>query len=271
LKTYPKNPMKGKKRMDETVEFLRKSREQVGELEPVRITEDGRIIDGRHRLEAYPSWRKETVKKTPREAAVERIHRTVKSRVTRKERKAQILELALHLEEEGVKQEDMVSALAKEIPFSTRYIRSLLPAKYKMTQKARHLQNSVSQFSEPEGVPQPLGVKPDVDHDIELLPNVGDTVRRVLENPVAGDEEYNAALPRLTDPELKYCLTYETRNKGRQLLVQEWKVRERMRKEPPEGTLFCPHCKQPLKTVMCSNCWKDIGLEELLKEAKKGE
>ena len=117
------------------IEFLRKSREQVGELEPVRITEDGRVIDGKHRLAASPRWRKVIVKVTSKEALKERIHRTLKSRVTRKERQAQLLEYALYLEEEGVKPKEMVSALAKELPFSEDYIRKLLPAKYKFKEK----------------------------------------------------------------------------------------------------------------------------------------
>ncbi len=116
---------------EEFIEYLRRSREQVGELEPVIVTEDGRVIDGRHRLEAYPGWRRVIVKASKKEALRERIHRTLKSRVTRKERQAQILEYALYLEDEGVKPEEMVSALARELPFSERYLRKLLPKKYK--------------------------------------------------------------------------------------------------------------------------------------------
>jgi len=151
---------------EEFIEFLKKSREQIGELEPVIMTEDGRIIDGRHRLAAYPGWRKVIVKKSPKEALKERIHRTLKARVTRKERQAQILEYALYLEEEGVKPEEMVSALAKELPFSEQYLRSLLPAKYKKTQMARQrkkLRNSVSQFDESVFAHESSSEKLDID------------------------------------------------------------------------------------------------------------
>jgi hypothetical protein len=109
------------------IDFLKRSREQIGELEPVILTEEGIVIDGKHRLEAYPGWTKRVVKKSRKEALKERIHRTLKTRISRKERQAQVLEYALYLEEEGVKKENMLKALAEELPFHKEYLRKLLP------------------------------------------------------------------------------------------------------------------------------------------------
>jgi hypothetical protein len=147
---------------EEFLEALRRSREQLGELEPVLLTPEGRIIDGRHRLEAYPGWRKEVADVTPKQAVIERIHRTLKSRVTRKERKAQILELALYLEDEGVGSDDMVGELAKLVPFSEKYIRKLLPKKYKREYLAPTKPKITpeapiaTKVSKPEAEPKPI-------------------------------------------------------------------------------------------------------------------
>lgn len=116
---------------EEYLEYLRRSREQVGELEPVIVSESGFVIDGRHRLKAYPGWHKVVVPGKDVDALMKRIHRSIKSRVPTKERKMQLMEFAIYLEQEGVKQADMITELTKRVPFSEQYIRKLLPKKYK--------------------------------------------------------------------------------------------------------------------------------------------
>ena len=266
---------------EEFIEFLRKSREQIGELEPVIMTEDGRIIDGRHRLAAHPGWRKVIVKKSPKEALKERIHRTLKSRVTRKERKAQILEYALYLEEEGVKPEKMVSALAKELPFSEDYLRKLPPAKYKNKERRkaalkRHerlaglssakignkntkIANSFELSSE----------NLDIDQNI-AEGVVSENVKWILHNSTSA-VSYKAVVPRLTDAELEYCLRYETRESGRRRLLRELERRKGTIKPKPKPvkTLICPRCHVEIRTVYCTKCFSELEVREIARIIKK--
>ncbi|RLI43555.1 hypothetical protein DRO59_00640 [Candidatus Bathyarchaeota archaeon] len=124
---------------EEIVEWLRKSREQVGELEPVYQTSDGEIIDGRHRLRAYPGWKIEVLDVDDFEGVVQRIHRNIHRKVSESERKMQITQLALILEKRGVKAEDIIDEIKKVVPFSEDYIRRLLPSKFKRKYKAKRL------------------------------------------------------------------------------------------------------------------------------------
>jgi len=215
----------------EFIEFLRKSREQVGELEPVRITEDGRIIDGKHRLAAYPGWRKVIVKATSKEALKERIHRTLKSRVTRKERQAQILEYALYLEEEGVKPEEMVSALASELPFSKDYIRKLLPARYKFKEKReaalkRHAFAGPSPAKKANKATEIVIPSEPIREQTPSLP-----VPQVVPTPLAG----------------------------------EFSVRKPEHKSALPNIFECPRCHVEIKTVYCTKCFSELKVKDLAK------
>jgi len=63
------------------------------------------------------------------------MHANYRRQVPRKETQVQLLGLADILKEEGVSRENMVSEISKIAPFTEQYIRQLLPAKYKMTEK----------------------------------------------------------------------------------------------------------------------------------------
>ena len=266
---------------EEFIEFLRKSREQIGELEPVIMTEDGRVIDGKHRLKAYPGWRKVIVNKSPKEALKERIHRTLKARVTRKERQAQILEYALYLEEEGVKPEEMVSALAKELPFSEDYLRKLLPAKYKNKERREAALKRHERFAglNPAKIgnndakivtsSESLDERPDMDRDI-AEDVVSENVKWILDNSTS-DVNYKATIPRLSDAELEYCLKYETRESGRRQLLSELERRKGTVKPKPKSvkTLTCPGCHVEIRTVYCTKCFSELEVREIAKILKK--
>jgi len=120
---------------EEVVEWLKRSREQVGELEPVYVTPEGEVIDGRHRLKAYPGWHAQTVQVDELRKVVERIHRNIHRKLTKKETKEAVIQLALALEKQGVPREFLVEEIKKHLPFSEDYIRKLLPSKFKREYK----------------------------------------------------------------------------------------------------------------------------------------
>jgi hypothetical protein len=116
---------------EEVIEWLRKSREQVGELEPVYLTPDGDIVDGKHRLKAYPGWKTQVVQVEDVRKIVERIHRNIHRKMGKAEIKQAVLQLALAYEKSGIPREQLVDKIKEALPFSESYIRELLPAKYK--------------------------------------------------------------------------------------------------------------------------------------------
>jgi hypothetical protein len=120
----------------EVIENLKRSREIVGELEPVFVTPDGEIIDGRHRLKAYPGWRTQTVDVSRKDAILLKLHKNYRRAVSKEETKQLLLELAQALEKEGVPQEQIAQEVVKLSPYSETYTLSLLPRKYKQPKKA---------------------------------------------------------------------------------------------------------------------------------------
>jgi hypothetical protein len=122
---------------EEVVEWLRKSREQVGELEPVFLTPDGDVLDGKHRLKAYPGWKTQLVQVEDARKIVERIHRNIHRKIGKAEIKQAVLQLAITYEKSGVPREQLVDKIKEALPFSESYIRELLPAKYKKDHKPK--------------------------------------------------------------------------------------------------------------------------------------
>jgi 5'-3' exonuclease len=116
---------------EEIIQWLRRSREQVGELEPVYATPEGEVIDGKHRLKAYPGWKTQTVQVDDLRKIVERIHRNIHRKMSKNETKKAVIQLALALEKSDIPKEFLVDEIKKHLPFSEDYIRSMLPAKFK--------------------------------------------------------------------------------------------------------------------------------------------
>jgi len=129
-------------REEEVVEAIKKSREAIGPIYPVVIDEEtGEIVDGYHRKKADPSWPETKRKfKNEIEKLVFRIvANSVRRTVSKKERKAEMIRLARLLERQGVPKEQIcqkICELLKEA-LSERYIRQLLPAKYKEPRKVK--------------------------------------------------------------------------------------------------------------------------------------
>jgi len=125
----------------EVVAGLSKSFKVLRPVYPIVKAEDGEIIDGFHRREAAPITYERycvTLKgvKSEKEKLLYRMHLNYRRKVTKEERKKQLTRLAEILEKEGVTREEMVSELAKITPFQERWIRELLPDKYKMVERA---------------------------------------------------------------------------------------------------------------------------------------
>jgi hypothetical protein len=121
---------------EEIIKGLRKSRELIGELEPVYMTPDGEVIDGKHRLKAYPGWKTHTLNVSHKDALILRLHRNYRRNVSKEETKQLLLELAQALEKEGIPAEQIAQKIVELSPYSEAYTLSLLPKKYKQPKKA---------------------------------------------------------------------------------------------------------------------------------------
>lgn len=124
---------------EEIVEWLRRSREQIGELDEVLITPSGEVIDGKHRLKAYPGWKTRVVQVDELNAIIQRVHRNIHRKPSVKETKEAIVSLALALEKAGTPPEFLVDEIKKHLPYSEDYIRRMLPAKFKRKTKPKSL------------------------------------------------------------------------------------------------------------------------------------
>jgi len=124
----------------EVVEGLRKSFKVLRPVYPiVRSKRTGEIIDGFHRYEASPTTYKKycvELDMDEKQEILYRLHLNYRRKVSKKERQQQLVKLAEILEKEGVTREEMVSELAKITPFTERWVRELLPEKYKMVERA---------------------------------------------------------------------------------------------------------------------------------------
>jgi len=153
---------------NEIIEGLRKSKAVIGELYPVLKRKDtGEIIDGSMRKRADPTWiEKEVEIKSEKEAILYRLYANYRRRVSAKETKVQIIALAEALEREGVPREQIAQKLAELTPYSERWIRYLLPAKYKVVEKTKKT------LKKPEG-----GYE-------EVLPHPSEETRKPIEEKV---------------------------------------------------------------------------------------
>lgn len=121
----------------EIIENLKRSREILGEIEEVLVTTKGEVIDGKHRLKAYPGWKTRTVQADRKTAILYRLHRNYRRTPSRKEVKKLLTELAITLKQEGVPQGDIPKEVVKLSPYSESYTLKLLPSKFKHPKKVK--------------------------------------------------------------------------------------------------------------------------------------
>lgn len=119
-----------------TKESLQKSVTVVGELYPVIENQNGKVLEGNHRIESNDKWHRKTVTtKNRAEEILVRMHAHHRRRVPREETQALLLELATELEKEGTPKETVTTELYKLAPYSEGYIRELIPEKFKQPKK----------------------------------------------------------------------------------------------------------------------------------------
>jgi len=117
----------------EVVKGLRKSKAIVGPLHPIIKDAYGNTVAGLHREKADPEWPVEVHPeiKTEKDRVLVRIHENYRKPTPRNKVKAELLELAEILVEEGVPENDVAMEISKIVPYTPRYVQRLLPAKYK--------------------------------------------------------------------------------------------------------------------------------------------
>jgi len=119
-----------------TKESLAKSTSIVGELLPIIENQDGKVLEGNHRLELNPKWHRKTVKTKDRvEEILVRLHAHHRRRIPKEETQALLKELAQELLGKGVKKEDVSIEVCKIVPFDDGYVRELLPEEFKRPEK----------------------------------------------------------------------------------------------------------------------------------------
>mgnify|MGYP001057903741 CR=1 FL=1 len=120
---------------DEIVEALRRSREAVGYLLPVVKDQDGNIISGRHRKYADAKWPEIQVEvKDSLQRELLSLHYNIQRKPSKEETRLSLLRIAKMIEARGTPQEDVASNLASLVPFTSQYVRELMPEKYKHTE-----------------------------------------------------------------------------------------------------------------------------------------
>jgi len=138
----------------EHIRKLKKSRRIIGELAPIIIDSDGEILAGTYRKEAgwLRTYQVDTVAlakkwEVPRTVAKEMIKQSsnVQRIVPKKETQASLLKMAEAFETQGIPIERIATEVTKRVPFTDRYVRELLPDKYKMVQMAREIAELVPQ------------------------------------------------------------------------------------------------------------------------------
>lgn len=173
------------------------SREIIGELGSMIMDWDGEILSGTHRKQA--GWQKKH-KVDSRELAKEwqvtpsfakdmiRLHANIQRRPSREETRDLLCRMALELKNMGVSEEKVAAELAKRVPYTDRYVRELLPDKYKMDSKTR--------FAEPvpqtddENIEEESGVAESTDPTIEEHgPSMEENVEIESASPIEEEPE----------------------------------------------------------------------------------
>jgi len=224
---------------EEFLEGLKKSKRTVGHIYPVIISKKTLgIVDGKHRKQADPTWPEKQIEFPDKKSEVLfRMHANYRRKVSRKERQTEMLMLASYFEDEGVPREQMVSKLAEKTPFSERYIRSLLPSKYKMMEKARKTVHKHTELDE------------------EPIPHLK-TVMEATEivTPSAPAEAIPAASGVVEKPS--------------EATVE--KPKPKLRPVIPRA-FTCPRCHVEVKTLYCTKCFSELSVEEIAKILRRIE
>lgn len=232
---------------EEITEWLRRSKNALGQIYPILIKKGSffEIVDGRHRSQADPTWR--TVEIEPPEdwplseeayyLAV-RIAANYRRRVSRKERQTDFLMLASQLEEEGIPREKIVSTISKITGFSERWVRKLLPSKYKATEKAPPKEYA-------ELIPHPKIEK----EATEIVTSITESKKEL---------EKTSRIPTYVG--IKEAEETPKIEKPYEVAVEKSKPRLVLPK-----VFTCPRCHVEIKTVYCTRCFSELSIKDIVK------
>jgi hypothetical protein len=116
------------------------SAKRIGELYPIIVDPEGNIIDGLHRHNHDPNWRKEVVPwvRSRKDFLIARIHANLHRRdVPKEERQRDFTELANILVNEGEVKGKLAGKISELTGFSIDWVRDLLPQSYKLREKSQ--------------------------------------------------------------------------------------------------------------------------------------
>ena len=114
------------------LEELKRSKQQVGFLNPVLVDQEGKIIDGRHRKAIYSDWpeiQKEVQSPIHRLQMI--IHQNLRRVVSQSETRENLIKLAIELKKTGLAPGEIVKRVHDLVPYTEAYIRMLLPSEFK--------------------------------------------------------------------------------------------------------------------------------------------
>jgi len=229
---------------EEREEFLKglgKSKNIVGHIYPVIVNKKTlTIVDGKHRKQIDPAWPEKQIEFPDKKSEILfRMHANYRRKVSRKERQAEMLMLASILEEEGTTREQMVSKLAENTPFSEQYIRSLLPSKYKVTEK-KH--KSVHKRTE-------------LDEKLVSHPKIVAEATEIVTPPEPATHETETVEKPQPSVPVEEEKTFEA-------------IAEKPKSKPKPAipnVLQCPRCKVEVKTLYCTKCFSELKVKEIAK------
>jgi len=249
---------------EEFMEGLRKSRDVIGHIYPVIVKKGTyEIIDGKHRKQIDPTWPEKEVEFPDRKSEILfRMHANYRRAVSRKERASEMLLLASILEEEGVPREQMVSKLAEITPFSERYIRNLLPSKYKMTEK-RPPKKMKSGYSFVCGTSSASeNRKPETENESEEQ-----VITANLVEPAYGAVPIE--LPKPEAPASKNVIPETGEVISSTVIEPEQPVKPEPKRPRAVKVFPCPRCRVEVETLYCSKCFSELSIREIAKILRK--
>lgn len=130
------------------VNMLKRSASQQGYLETVKKDQYGNVLSGRHRKKADPKWAEETVPvKDDLDRELKIIHYNVQRKPSMEETQRRLLRVAEILESRGVPTAEVLPQIVKLVPYTDRWIRQLLPDKYKHTEMRRGQKNILNELT----------------------------------------------------------------------------------------------------------------------------
>jgi len=226
-------------------DILKRSKDIVGYIYPVVIDKKTyEIVDGKHRKEADPRWPEIQIEFDSRkDRLLYRIHANIiRRKVSRKERAAQLCELALYLEEEGVPNEEIAQEIVKLVPeLSPGYIMNLLPAKYKSKKKREAGAKGAKIRKEKTGEAKAKIVAEAT--EIVTPPKPATHETETVEKP----QPSVPVAPKVEKP-------FEA-------------MAEKPKPKPAAipNVLQCPRCHVEVKTLYCTKCFSELSVKEIAK------